>query len=195
MDDISREAAKEEFLRTLHFIGGSESDFLKREIYKGINIVGESFDKFCIGTLAVSGAVASTVFVQMDTLTRYVQEGGVIWCFCMIFGSCISGLLVLYAMILRRVAINSQISIRNFGEKLDEIEWDESFDTEKCLDEVYEKLPCVTRLGKRFAKKLSHDAFFPYQKAAYWSCWQMFFVFFQVLFLVAAFLALVLTIK
>lgn len=189
------EALKEEYLKRMHFVGGSLGDFLKREVYKGINIVGESFDRFCIGTLAISGAVASTVFVQMETLTRYVQECGVIWCFWMIFGSCISGLLVLYVMILRRVAINNQISIRNFGEKLDEIEWDENFDTERCLDEVYEKLPFVTRLGKWFAKKLSHDVFFPYQKAAYWSCWQMFFVFFQVLFLVAAFLVLALTIK
>lgn len=195
MNDISKEEAKEEFLRAMHFIGGSESDFLKREIYKGINIVGESFDRFCIGTLVVSGAVASTVFVQMDTLTRYVQECGVVWCFWMIFSSCISGLLVLYAMILRRVAINNQTSIRNFGEKLDEIGWDEKFDAGKCLDEVYKNLPCVTRIGKGYAKKRSSEVFFPYQKAAYWSCWQMFFVFFQVLFLVAAFLALALTIK
>ena len=195
MDDIVKEANKEEFLRAMHFIGGQESDFLKREIYKGINIVGESFDKFCIGTLAVSGAVASTVFVQIETLTRYVQECGIVWCFWMIFGSCISGLLVLYAMILRRVAINNQISIRNFGEKYDEIEWDENFDTGKCLDEVYKNLPCVTRIGKQYAKKRSNDVFFPYQKSAYWTCWQMFFVAFQVLFLVLAFLPLALNIK
>ena len=98
-------------------------------------------------------------------------------------------------MILRRVVINNQISIRNFGEKPDEIEWNENFDTEKCLDEVYENLPYLTQLGKRFAKKLSHDVFFPYQKAAYWACWQMFFVAFQVLFLVLAFLPLACNIK
>lgn len=195
MDDVNKEAAKEEFLRAMHFIGGSQSDFLKREIYKGISIVGESFDKFCIGTLAVSGAVASTIFVQIDSVTRYVQDCGVIGCFWMIFFSCVFGLLVLYAMIRRRVAINNQISIRNFGEKLDEIEWDEKFDAGKCLDEVYKNLPCVTQTGKGYAKKRSNDGFSPYQKAAYWACWQMFFVFLQVFFLVAAFLPLALKIK
>lgn len=195
MDDISKKAAKEEFLRNLHFIGGSQSDFLKREIYEGISIAGESFDRFCIGTLAVSGAVASTIFVQIESLVRYVQECGIIICFWMIFGSCVFGLLVLYTMIRRRVAINSLIGIHNFGEKINDVEWDKNFDAGIFLDDVYKELPCVIRLGKRYAKRRSQDEFFPYQQAAYWACWQMVFVSLQVIVLVLAFLPLAFNIK
>ena len=187
--------SKEEFLKAMNFIGGSQGDFLKREIYKGINIAGESFDRFCIGTLAVSGAVASTIFVQIESLARYVEECGIIACFWMIFGSCVFGLAVLYTMILRRVAINSQMNIYNFSENINEVEWDENFDVEKFLDGVYKDLPWVILPGKACVKKRSKDVFFPYQKAAYWACWQMFFVAFQMLLLTLAFLPLALCIK
>lgn len=78
--------------------------------------------------------------------------------FWMIFCSCVFGLLVLYTMILRRVSINSQMSIYSLSESIDEVELDERLEAERFINDVYKELPWVMLPSKWYAKKGSKKA-------------------------------------
>lgn len=158
-------------------------DHLLELSYKSLAFTGDFYDKLIYQTLLADGAIAGLIINQMDTVLRFIAPIGIKYAFYCLLGSAILGLLALFPLFMRKSMLTIQTTLST---ELNPPEPGYSLDVSRYTKRYFSSLPWIIYPGLWWIQLRGIKPQQPYEKAAYWSIWQMSLVFAQVWTLAAA---------
>ena len=158
-------------------------DLLLKLSFKSLGFTGDFYDKLIYQALLADGAIAGLIINQMDTVLRFIDPIGIKYSFYCLLGSAVLGLLALFPLFMRKSMLTIQTTLSN---ELTPPEPGYLFDASRFAKRYFTSLPWIIRPGLWWIQLRGIKPQQPYEKAAYWSVWQMSLVFVQAWSLAAA---------
>lgn len=160
--------------------------------FKSLTLSGESSEKFIYQLWCATGAIAGLMFAQVATLRGFFSLCGVFWSFLALFVSALLGLAAWYCAFLRKTICNTYSVCK--AEK-DFLSYVPPHNQGHFPQRYFSSLPWVARPGLWFLlhRKQTEQSIFAL--SAYWTVWQLWFVFLQVFTLILFALPLIVTFK
>ena len=158
----------------------SDDDFenhLLKLSYKSLAFAGDFYDKLIYQALLADGTVAGLIINQMNTILSFIDPVGIKYAFYCFLISAFSGLFALFPLFMRKSMLTIQTTLSN---ELIPPKPGYSFDALNYAKRYFTSLPWVVYPGLWWIRLRGIKPQQPYEKAAYWSVWQMSFVFVQV---------------
>ena len=151
--------------------------------YKSLAFAGDFYDKLIYQALLANGAIAGLIINQMNTVLTFFEPTDVKHCFYYLLGSAIFGLLALFCSFMRKSLLTIHNTLTN---ELAPPDSEYSFDATHYTERFFKPLPRFTYLSLLWIRWRGIKPQQPYEKAAYWSLQQMWWIFWQVWAMVAA---------